>query len=158
MELNWKESIGSSPDETADGASKDVVVYLAELVDSDDLTSTAIECVIDKAVSLLDQNIRDESMYFLFEWDSVCSMLTVVVTDKNKEKDSPHVVKCSFAAFNVKINNLGVSDKERENNVNEYSASVKFWIKDYLSICTRFFGYSLIAIFHNESRETTQLL
>ena len=159
MNLNWKESTSPNPFESAAGYKTEFVVYLAEYLERDDVKiRLAIESVIDKAVSLLDENIVNESMYLLFEWDSVYSMLTVVVTDEAKETDSVNVVKCSFPALDEEMNSLDASDEIWEKIVNEYASSVSFWIKDYLSVCSKFLNYSLVAIFHNESRENSQLL
>lgn len=159
MNLEWTETVSNNPYEAAVGLKKDFIVHLAEYPDrEDDKIKLAIEGVVDKAVSLLEQNIVTESRYLLFEWDSVYSMLTVVVTDDTKENDSVHVVKCLFPALDEEMNTLEVDEDEWEKVVDEYASSVKFWLKDYLSVCSNFFNYSLLAAFHNETREQCQLL
>lgn len=108
---------------------------------------------------MLGQNIRSDSMYLLFEWDVVYSMLTIVVTDELKENDSEYVVKCCFEKLDERRNSdSGESEDDWENNVNEYASKVKYWIKDYLTTSSNFLGYSLVAAFHSETRDDAQIL
>lgn len=105
----------------------------------------AIEACVEKAISLLEKNIQDDSLYLLFEWNSKQAILSVVVTDSNKTQDSPHSVRCVFPALMNQDNN-------------DYAAAIKFWLNDYLATCTAFFSYSLVAIFHSNTRDKTELL
>ncbi|PCK07540.1 MAG: hypothetical protein COA42_13860 [Alteromonadaceae bacterium] len=95
------------------------------------------ECV-EKSTSFLHLNINDESLYLLFEWCVLSSVLTIVVTDSKKQSDSPHVVQCSF------------NEIETEN--------VQYWLRDYITTCQSFMNYSLVAAFHCKSRAESTLL
>ena len=82
-----------------------------------------------------------------------------MVTDDSKEKDSRHVVKCIMSTLDDKMNELASSSEDTwEAKTEEFSELVKGWIHNYLTTCSGFMKYSLIAIFHNESRENTKLL
>ena len=161
IKLDWVENEPTlNPFEAAVGINIEHVVHLAffkELGETE-LKSAIIDC-IDKAVELLPQNIGDDSRYFLFEWDLVYSTLTVVVTDDSKENDSRHVVKCIMSTLDEKMSELAsTSERTWEAKTKEFSELVKGWIHNYLTTCSGFMKYSLIAIFHNESRENAKLL
>lgn len=160
MSLAWKRNREVNPFEVVAGDTTQYTVHLSESNDIDDsLVKTAIEECIEKSVSLLAENINEKSMYYLCEWDPVCSMLTIVVTDATKEIDSPNVVKCSFVALDDKF--LKLQDREDskwEVLVEKYSENVRNWIRDYLTTCSGFMSYSLVAAFHSESRESSELL
>lgn len=159
MHLNWIVNQTENPFESAVGDNAQYIVHLAEFTESDNEgVFKAIECCIDKAVSMLDSNIVEGSMYLLFEWDVVYSMLTIVVCDESKEMDSKHVVKCSFLGLDTEMNNDDLSEDEWEAKVDEYAQGVKQFIADYLSTCSGFLKYSLIAAFHSESRDKSELV
>ena len=119
-------------------------------------TQQTLGRVIDKAVSLLPHNIQHNSLYLLFEWDSNSNTLQVVVTDSTKTHDAPDRVRCIFSSLN--------SEPHRENTLSETErnviniAALKYWLHDYLTTCTGFFSYSLVAIFHSSTRDQTELL
>ncbi|WP_160153868.1 hypothetical protein [Microbulbifer sp. ALW1] len=102
----------------------------------------AISACVDKACDLLENGIRDDSRFMLFGWDANASTLTIVVTDDDKVRDSRDVVQCEFITDDHQL------DPE----------DIQFWIKDYLTTCSQFLRYSLIAAFHRESRATCTLL
>jgi len=117
-----------------------------------------IDC-IDKATSLLSKNIGDDSRYLMFEWNVADSVLVVVVTDDAKENDSEHVVKCSMTSHADEMKKVeAISVSEWENKTQEFSETVRDWIHNYLTTCAAFMQFSLIAVFHNESRKQTRLL
>jgi hypothetical protein len=109
-----------------------------------------IEACADKAISLLASNIQDDSLYLLFEWNSSDAGLNILVTDATKRHDAPEIVHCSFPDLANEV-----STQEQRNT---YAESVHFWLHDYLTTCTAFFNYSLVAIFHSSNRENTELL
>ena len=159
--LNWVEHEPTiNPFEAVVGIKTEHVVHLAlfkELGESN-LKLAVIDC-INKAVELLPKNINDNSRYFLFEWDIVYSTLTVVTTDDSKESDSRHIVKCIMSTLDERMNNLASTSEEKwEVKTEEFSQLVRGWIHNYLTTCNGFMKYSLIAIFHNESRKNTKLL
>ncbi|RYY04124.1 MAG: hypothetical protein EOO53_04325 [Gammaproteobacteria bacterium] len=118
---------------------------------SEKIVKLAIEACTDKAVSLLKTNIQDASLYLLFEWDAQAANLIIVVTDATKTHDSHDIVK---AVFNSVANNLQGQHEDLE----AYANLIKFWLHDYLTTCSAFFSYSLVAIFHSSTRANTELL
>lgn len=111
-----------------------------------------IEACADKAIQLLENNIQDDSLYLLFEWNPQAAELSIVVTDASKTRDSPETVVCTFTSLAIEL-----ARENAEQRIN-YIDSVKFWLHDYLSTCTAFFSYSLVAIFHSDSRGNSELL
>lgn len=111
---------------------------------------TSLEACADKAIGLLNANIQDDSLYLLFEWNETLATLNIVVTDATKQNDAPQTVSCEFP--NVAL--LQVDPDQRVANTD----SIKFWLHDYLTTCTAFFSYSLVAIFHSSTRKNTELL
>jgi len=160
MNLVWKEHQGVNPFEAAAGDTTEYVVYLSEVENhSDEMVKSSIESCIEKSVSYLPKNVKDESRYMLFEWDVVYSILTIVVTDDAKEYDSPMVVKCCFSGLDDLTQAVQAkSENEWERYVNDYAEKVKYWIKDYLTTCPGFMNYSLVATFHCEDRSNCVLL
>jgi hypothetical protein len=53
----------------------------------------AVDDSLEKAITLLHNNIQDDSLYFLVEWHNH-STLTIVVTDDTKQETAPEVVCC----------------------------------------------------------------
>jgi hypothetical protein len=101
---------------------------------------------IDKATSLLADNLTDESRYLMFEWQKENHELTLLVTDDAKAKDSIHIVKCQIT---------GLTNQIRRS---ELSQQLKETIHNYLTTCSGFMQYSLIAVFHDSSRDSTTLI
>ena len=99
-----------------------------------------LEACAAKAISLLNDNIQDESLYLLFEWNPQASSLNVVVTDASKQQNAPISVGADF---------------EQTDTGTE---QVKFLLSDYLASYSAFFRYSLVAIFHGSNRADTTLL
>lgn len=123
---------------------------------NDALLKKAIEAGAEKIVSLLASNILDDSLYLLFEWDPLNARLTGSVTDASKQVDSPQRIVCEFPG--VKANLAHLDGGQREQQQVDLTESIKFWLHDYLTTCTAFFRFSLVAIFHADSRENTELL
>ncbi len=160
MSLTWKESKAVNPFEAAVGDVAEYIVHLSEFEEVDDsLVKSIVEECIEKSIAYFPVNIKDESLFFLCEWDCVYSMLTLVVTDDKKENDSPIVVKCCFTGLDAKFQKISQSSEDEwENTVNSYSQKVRDWIKDYLTTCSSFTSYSLVAAFHSEDRSASELL
>lgn len=118
-------------------------------IDEHSLCKT-IEACAEKAIGLLKANIQDDSLYVLFEWNEELAQLNIVVTDAAKQNDAQASVFCTFP-------NLALSLKNQEQSA-AFTDTVKFWLHDYLTTCTAFFNYSLVAIFHSSTRHNTELL
>lgn len=101
---------------------------------------------IEKAACLLAENLTDESRYLMFEWQQDKKELTIVVTDDSKLNDSQHIVKCQFTQFDC-------LDSD-----NEFAQNMRESIHNYLTTCSEFMRYSLIAAFHVDSRQNSILL
>ncbi|WP_428818351.1 hypothetical protein [Microbulbifer sp. MCCC 1A16149] len=143
MDLNWAVSESSdSLRPVAGNDSKYFVHHGSCEGSSEHEVQKAVEACIDKACDLLEQNIQDDSRYLLFEWNPKTSTLAIVVTDDGKERDSRDVVQCHFVANDIALN----------------PDDIQFWIRDYLTTCTQFLHYSLIAAFHCDSRADCTLL
>ncbi|MCK7597397.1 hypothetical protein M0G74_08970 [Microbulbifer sp. CAU 1566] len=160
MELSWAINSGTDPFAAAVGDHTQYTIHFSEFNGtSDNEVQQAINACVDRACELLEKNIRDDSRYLLFEWDVVYSMLTIVVTDDAKEKDSQYVVKCQLTAIDKKLTPENTQpNSEWESRVSEFAEDVQYWIKDYLTTCAPFLNYSLIAAFHRESRASCTLL
>lgn len=150
MTLDWNET-------PADNGS--VLSFAECALTEDGHVYGALAQAVEKAVLLLDDNVKDDSRYFLFEWDAVESELTIVVTDDHKQSDSLKVVKLSLPGLAKPLETLqDDAVSEWAATAEECSDNIKFFIRDYLTTSSGFHQYSLIAIFHNESRNKTDLL
>jgi len=109
-----------------------------------------IEACADKAISLLKTNIQDDSLYLLFEWNEELATLNIVVTDAAKKNDAQQSICCTFPNLALNLVNQGQRIA--------YTDAIKFWLHDYLTTCTAFFSYSLVAIFQSSTRNNTELL
>ena len=115
-------------------------------LDSSNHIKHIVEQTIEKAISLLHDNIEDDSLYFLVEWDACASNLSVVVTDDTKTKEATHGVCCYFTDR--------TSDKQEELDV----SLIHYWVRDLLTTNTAFIRFSLVAIFSHGDRTKTELL
>ena len=160
MTLDWQEHKGASPFDTETADDTEYLVFYSEVKERDDeAIKSAIEACVDKSISLFSHSIRDNSCFILFEWSVLHSTLTIAVTDDRKEQNSPEVVKCSFAGLNDKMRLLKeVSEAEWQENADRYSDDLKLMIRDYLTTCSAFMKFSLIAAFHSERRSESVLL
>lgn len=116
----------------------------------------AVEANATEIISQLADNIQDDSLYLLFEWDSVNAVLTSCITDASKTRDAALHICSEFPAAKLSFDSLEPSAR-LEQQV-DLSECIKFWLHDYLTTCTAFFKFSLVAIFHASSRNETELL
>lgn len=131
----------------------DRISYTAVITDPNEYqVKIAIEKSADKAIGLLKDTIQDDSLYLLFEWDINTASLTVVVTDASKTHDSTESIRCICSGVQSKFSQADETQRL------EYADTIKFWLHDYLTTCTAFFSYSLVAIFHSSTRKNTELL
>jgi hypothetical protein len=107
----------------------------------------ALEICAAKAVSLLDHNIREDSLYLLFAWNPQAAELRIDVTDALKQQDGAFVVQAQFPQLLSPADSAG-----------SLSENIKFLLSDFLASYSPFFSYSLVAIFHSSSRDETCLL
>ena len=116
----------------------------------------ALGQAVEAAVKFLPDNMKDESRFFMFEWDAACFTLTIVVTDDDKKSDSPKVVKLSLSGLGKALQGDGVS--EWAATPAECADNIKYFIRDYLTTSSGYHQYSLIAVFHSDSRNNTDLV
>jgi hypothetical protein len=129
----------------------DATLHSASVPDTEEnALRKTIEACADKAIGLLKTNIQDDSLYLLFEWNEEVATLNIVVTDATKNHDAQESVSCTFP-------NLALGPINQEQRA-AYIDAIKFWLHDYLTTCTKFFSYSLVAIFHSSTRDNTELL
>ncbi|MEX1668172.1 hypothetical protein AB4876_04565 [Zhongshania guokunii] len=121
-----------------------------------EINQVLAECV-ERAAALLDQNVDDDSLYLLFEWEAATSILTAVVTDDSKSRDAKHRVQCDMSAMNTAIAELSASNQWQYQG-ESFTDIVKHGLRDYLTTCTGFMRFSLVAAFHSGSRQQSELL
>jgi len=158
-QLNWKENtlISHASNAVIRDENEQIECSATFNERSEKLVAIAVHECIEKDVSFLSENVVDESRYFLFEWDITHSALSIVVTDDTKKNDAKFVVKCCMAALKEDIKNIE-SDLAQKAKELEYSDFIKYEIKDYLTTCSSFMQFSLVAVFHNKTRERIELL
>lgn len=153
MEQDWTELVWQTQSHNnakdAYGNTTEGVIYSYRCEHSDDTDiRKVINQTIDKAVSLFPNNVWDQSRYVIFEWDSNNKLLNIVITDDDKTTESPDSVQCEITAYQTAA----------EQELSQQNNNIQYWIRDHLTTCTEFFSYSLIAVFHSESRDKTSLL
>jgi len=161
--LNWQRNISDGLNgDLRSAGEKNVegVEFFAECGDcSDQAVRSAVGECIDKAVEVLASNLRDDSMYFMCEWNAQRSSLTIVVTDEFKTNDSACVVTCRMSMWSNQMQALRSDSVDIQGVALETCEStVKYWAADYLTTCSAFLQYSLIAVFYSGSRTRTALL
>lgn len=145
MRLNWQQSTI----QTDQGLEQVLHKSECSTASDNDIKAALGQCV-EKAAQLLPINIQDDSLFLLFEWDRVQSLLNIVVTNGDKSLDSPHIVRCNFTATE--------SSAAQRQAPDAYAEHVYYWIKDYLTTCAAFMNFSLVAAFYLDSREQSMLL
>lgn len=153
MSLNWSLSEGNNPFVSNDPHAAECRFHHAQSNAMDDSALVNdIDAALDKAVSFLNANVKNESRYFLVEWNRPSSTLRLAVTNDAKLEDGADVVVLGFTALNAKIQTAGDSEREL------YSEKMQFWVKEYLSICAGFMDYSLVAVFTDSTRDRVRML
>jgi hypothetical protein len=125
--------------------------YLHQAV-CNEANEAAIKDVIDgsieRAIDCLHENIQDDSLYFLVEWNDAESSLTIIVTDDSKQKESPHKIVSDFSQV--------MSGAMKDSNVD--IEKIQYWVRDFLTTSTGFIRFSLVAIFSRGDRNNTLLM
>ena len=159
MKLSWEEQTKISPNEPTNSKNTHTVHCTVCSDPAERSVASAVEQSIDKTMSLLSSNVVDESRYLMFEWNTSTSTLLIAVTDQEKQNDSEHTVQCAMAGLNEEMTKLReASETDWEEKTNELSHDVKYYINNYLPICSDFLRYSLIAAFHNGTRDKSILV
>ncbi|MBA4502665.1 hypothetical protein [Marinobacterium marinum] len=148
MSLIWNETVETNPFMALSSDEDGCTFHATESSSADDeALKQDVEACLDKAVSLLNANVRNESLYFFVEWHPAQSVLKMLVTGTDKVCQAQTIPVCRFAAV----------DAERAAQV-EFVELMKFWIKDYLSLVPGFMDFSLVAMFTDTDRDRARLV
>ncbi|PCJ14587.1 MAG: hypothetical protein COB04_14950 [Gammaproteobacteria bacterium] len=160
MELDWKIKKSESAHSPMTLDKGLYTIYLAEFAETaEQPLKLAIEACITKGIDTISRNVSDDSLYLFFEWDMVDSILTIVVTDDTKKIDARTVTKCYFSAVDKEIKALDPKDEGLyQQATEEYSAKIRYWIRDFLTTDSAYLNYALVAAYHDSTREQSQLL
>jgi hypothetical protein len=106
--LEWRKcDLELNSIDDVDEAAVEQIVYLSNSGESNDASlQKAIQETVDKAISLFDINVLEDSRYFICEWDASNSELTIVVSDDTKQLDSKFIVKCKMKGLAEKFEDL----------------------------------------------------
>lgn len=94
----------------------------------------AVLAAADKAFELLDDNIEDDSMFCLFDWNFAQQRLLIAVTDPSKKKLAKHTVKLTLPGYATHI-----ADKE------DQQEQIQLWIHNHITTAETFLQFSLVA-------------
>jgi hypothetical protein len=99
----------------------------------DSIKLVVLACA-DQAFSLFDDNVKDESMYCLFDWNFGQQELTISITDPSKSRSAKHIVQLTLENYDAYL-----SDKH------EQQEQIQLWLHNHLTTSAEFFQYSLVA-------------
>ncbi|MBV0934713.1 hypothetical protein [Marinobacterium weihaiense] len=143
MSLNWNTREHNNPFDPDDAAQAGCCFHYAESQAVDDAAlKQDVEACLALSMSQLNANVKNESLFYMVEWQPETAVLRLSVTDGQKANDARDVVCCRFVA----VGGQDLSDR------------MSFWAKDYLSTCTGFMDFSLVALFTDSTRARTQIL
>jgi hypothetical protein len=94
----------------------------------------AVLAAADKAFDLLDENIEDDSMFCLFDWNFAEQRLLIAVTDPSKKKLAKHSVQLTLSGYAEHI-----ADKE------DQQEQIQLWVHNYITTAEAFLRFSLVA-------------
>ncbi len=153
MSLNWNLSEGENPFAPEEqGVTANRFHFAESGATEDGVLKDDMEEALEKAMALLNANVKNESRYFLVEWDRANAVLRLAVTNDRKAQDAADVVTCRFAALQQRLQTAD------ESAIEACSDKVNFFAKDYLSTCAGFMDYSLVAMYTDSSRNETRML
>lgn len=99
----------------------------------DSIKISVLACA-DQAFSLFDVNVKNESMYCLFDWDFAQQTLTIRITEPSKTVTSKHIVQLKLENFDAYL-----VDKE------DQQEQIQLWLHNHLTTSAEFLQYSLVA-------------
>lgn len=99
----------------------------------DSIKKAVLECATH-AFSLFDENVKNESMYCLFNWDYSQQTLTIDVTDPSKQILAKHTVQLTLENYDSYL-----TEKE------EQLEQMQLWLHNFLTTSAEFLQYSLVA-------------
>ena len=99
------------------------------------------------AFALLGDNIEDDSMYCIFDWDFPTQQLTIVVTDPSKLQQAKHKVVLNLQGYAAHIS--GQEDQQEQ---------IHLWIHNHITTSESFFRYSLVAVITKNGDVSSSIL
>jgi hypothetical protein len=103
-------------------------------VESEAELKQAVLAAADYAFDLLHENIEDDSMFCLFDWDFAKQRLLIAVTDPTKKKLAKHTVALTLAGYASHI-----ADKE------DQQEQIQLWVHNHITTAATFLQFSLVA-------------
>ncbi len=94
----------------------------------------AVLAAADYAFDLLNENIEDDSMFCLFDWDFNQQRLLIAVTDPSKKKLAKHTVELTLPGYASHI-----ADKE------DQQEQIQLWLHNHITTAATFLQFSLVA-------------
>lgn len=94
----------------------------------------AVLSAADHAFALFDDNIEDDSMYCIFDWNFSEQALTITITDPTKRKAAAHVVQLALENY---AEYLTAQDDQQE--------QMQLWLHNHLTTSAEFLQFSLVA-------------
>jgi hypothetical protein len=88
----------------------------------------------DYAFALLNENIEDDSMFCLFDWNFYEQGLLITVTDPSKKKLAKHTVKLTLQGYSSHL-----ADKE------DQQEQIQLWVHNHITTAATFLQFSLVA-------------
>jgi len=88
----------------------------------------------DYAFDLLHENIEDDSMFCLFDWNFAKQRLLIAVTDPSKNKLAKHTVELTLTGYASHI-----ADKE------DQQEQIQLWVHNHITTAANFLQFSLVA-------------
>jgi len=120
---------------TQDNISDDQILHKAESADNtQESIKIAVLASADYAFSLFDDNVKDESMYCLFDWDFAQQALTISITDPSKTLLAKHRVQLKLMNYDAYLSNE--EDQQEQ---------IQLWLHNHLTTSAEFLQYSLVA-------------
>ena len=115
-------------------------------------TQDAIKLVVlaaaDQAFGLFNDNIEDDSMYCIFDWNFAEQALNITITDPTKRKSAQHVVQLVLEHY---ADYLIAKDDQQE--------QMQLWLHNHLTTSAEFLQFSLVAAITAEGdMDSSQLL
>lgn len=101
----------------------------------------------DKAFDLLDENIEDDSMFCIFDWNFAEQRLLIAVTDPSKKKLAKHSVQLTLPSYAEHI-----ADKE------DQQEQIQLWVHNYITTAEAFLRFSLVAAIIADGNADTSVL
>jgi hypothetical protein len=112
-----------------------------------------LNLVLDRAIGIIPQSIHDDARYLLFTWNSDSATLDIVSTNDDKTHDASENVQLHIEQWQQTT-----GQSLTEQSLTEQTDNIHFWIKDYLTTCSEFLHFSLVAMLSLGDRAKTQLL